>query len=133
MHRDLVDWTAAADGNFVFPTGVAAHRIGDELAAMLVSPDPRVRDERAYTAAAGWIRAGHLDDVLVAMGDTAVIRPHRCPACNTMGLMWRDELQRVLCTNRRCVTKAGMSRTWSLARLAHEHVAVERYLHVRAT
>ena len=69
----------------------------------------------------------------IAMGDTAVIRPHRCPACNTMGLFWRDELQRVLCTNRRCLTKAGMSRTWSLARLAYEHVTSEKSLHVRAT
>lgn len=69
----------------------------------------------------------------IAMGDTSVIRPHRCPACNTMGLMWRDELQKVLCTNRRCLTKQGMSRTWSLARLAYEHVAVEKTLRGCAT
>ncbi|WP_052398036.1 DUF2785 domain-containing protein [Streptomyces sp. NRRL F-5123] len=74
MRSNLVDWTAVAAGNFAFPTGVAAPRISDELAAMLVSPDPRVRDEHAYTAAAAWIRAGHLDDVLAAMGDTAAER-----------------------------------------------------------
>ncbi|WUH91968.1 DUF2785 domain-containing protein [Streptomyces sp. NBC_00433] len=74
MRKDLLDWTAVAAENFAFPTGVAPRLIGDELAAMLVSPDPRVRDEHAYTAAAGWIRAGHLDDVLVAMGDTAAER-----------------------------------------------------------
>lgn len=74
MRSGLVDWTAVAAGDFVFPTGFSAQRIGDELAAMLVSPDPRVRDEHAYTAAAGWIRAGYLDEVLVAMGDTAAGR-----------------------------------------------------------
>jgi hypothetical protein len=74
MRKGLVDWSAVAAENFAFPTGAAASRIGDELAAMLVSPDPQVRDDHAYTAAAGWIRAGHLDEVLVSMGDTAAER-----------------------------------------------------------
>ncbi|CAG6397801.1 DUF2785 domain-containing protein [Streptomyces cocklensis] len=74
MRRGVVDWTAVAAGDFAFPAGVAAQRIGDELAEMLVSPDPVVRDEHAYTAAAAWIRAGHLDGVLAAMGDTAAGR-----------------------------------------------------------
>jgi hypothetical protein len=62
----------------------------------------------------------------IAMGDDSVIPPHRCPACRTFGLRWRRELQRALCTNRRCLTRHGMSRTWTLARLAYEHVAVEK-------
>ncbi|SHM97003.1 DUF2785 domain-containing protein [Actinacidiphila paucisporea] len=74
MHTSPVDWTAVAAENFAFPAGVGARRIGDELAGMLVSPDPRVRDEYAYTAAAGWIRGGYLDEVLVAMGDAAAER-----------------------------------------------------------
>ncbi|MFG1805678.1 DUF2785 domain-containing protein [Streptomyces sp. NPDC049040] len=74
MGGDLVDWAAVTGGDFVFPARVGAPRIADELGAMLVSPDPQVRDDRAYTAAAGWIRAGHLDEVLAAMGDTAAER-----------------------------------------------------------
>jgi hypothetical protein len=63
----------------------------------------------------------------IAMGDTKVVRPHRCPACRTFGLMWPgDGDPRALCTNRRCLTSGGMSRRWTLARLAYEHVA-EKY------
>lgn len=41
---------------------------------MLLSPDPEIRDDYAYTAAARWIRDGRLDDVLEALGDTAASR-----------------------------------------------------------
>lgn len=67
------------------------------------------------------------------MGDASVIPPHRCPACRTFGLMWRASLQRALCTNGRCRGKDGMGNTWTLARLAYEHVAAEKTLRVRAT
>lgn len=69
----------------------------------------------------------------LAMGDASVIPPHRCPACNTFGLRWQTAMRRALCTNRRCLTKDGMSNTWTLARLAYEHVAAEKSLRVRAT
>lgn len=59
----------------------------------------------------------------VAVGDIKVVRPHRCPACRTFGLMWRRELEAAVCTNGRCLTKDGLSRRWTLARLAYEHVA----------
>lgn len=59
----------------------------------------------------------------IAMGDTKVVRPHRCPACRTLGLMWESRLQLAVCTNGRCLTKTGLSRRWTLARLAYEHVA----------
>jgi len=41
---------------------------------MLVSPDPKVRDDQAYTAAARWIGDGRLDEVLEYLGDTAADR-----------------------------------------------------------
>ncbi|MBP5918712.1 hypothetical protein F3K34_43800 [Streptomyces sp. LBUM 1486] len=73
----------------------------------------------------------------IAMGDTKVVRPHRCPGCNTFGLMWIDEAQRAVCTNTRCTTKSGLSSSWTLARLAHAHVAArysaENSVRVRAT
>jgi hypothetical protein len=56
----------------------------------------------------------------IAMGDFKVIPPHRCPGCRTFGLMWRG---RVVCTNRKCLTDEGTSNTWTLARLAYEHIA----------
>jgi hypothetical protein len=74
MRDDHVDWPAVAAGGFAFPGEVPADLLAGELAAMLVSPDPVVRDDHAYTAAARWIRAGHLDEVLTAMGDTAAGR-----------------------------------------------------------
>lgn len=69
----------------------------------------------------------------LAMGDASVIPPHRCPACNTFGLRWQAGMQRALCTNRRCLTRDSMSNTWTLARLAYEHIAAEKTLQVRAT
>lgn len=58
----------------------------------------------------------------IAMGDTKVIPPHRCPRCRTFGLMWQRPIQRAACTNVRCLTPDGMSSTWTLAKLAFEHV-----------
>ncbi|SEN35005.1 DUF2785 domain-containing protein [Actinacidiphila rubida] len=74
MRTDPVDWPGLAGDGFPFPSRLPADELAAELAEMLVSPDPRVRDDHAYTAAARWIRAGHLDAVLAAMGDTAAER-----------------------------------------------------------
>ncbi|MCF0086640.1 MULTISPECIES: hypothetical protein [unclassified Streptomyces] len=63
----------------------------------------------------------HLEHAL-RMGDKAVIRPHRCPACRTFGLLWRAPAGKALCTNRKCVAGDGTSRMWTLHQLAHEHV-----------
>jgi hypothetical protein len=69
----------------------------------------------------------------IAMGDTKVIPPHRCPACRCFGLMWQAQKRRAVCTNRRCLTPEGMSNTWTLATLAYEHVAAQKSLRVSAT
>ncbi|WP_329139751.1 DUF2785 domain-containing protein [Streptomyces sp. NBC_01476] len=74
MRTDRVDWPSIAADGFPFPEGVAPSWLAGELSAMLVSPDPEVRDERACTACARWIRDGHLDEVLVELGDTAADR-----------------------------------------------------------
>jgi hypothetical protein len=84
-------------------------------------------------------RTQHADDVQQQRRDTViyrqylehairtrdfdVVRPHRCPSCNTFSLFYRQALGRVLCTNRRCLTDDGLSSTWTLARLAFEHIA----------
>jgi hypothetical protein len=62
----------------------------------------------------------------LAMGDIKVVRPHRCPACHGLGLMWQPSLQRAVCTSRRCLTRDGTSQKWTLARLAYEHVAGQK-------
>lgn len=69
----------------------------------------------------------------IRLGDVSVVCPHRCPACRTFGLLWRAPIQRALCTNRKCLNKDGLSNTWTLARLAREHVAAQKFLRVRAT
>ncbi|MFC8207891.1 hypothetical protein [[Kitasatospora] papulosa] len=84
-------------------------------------------------------RTAHLDDTqqsarealiyrqglehAIAAGDTKVIRPHRCPACRTYGLFWREQAGHAACVNRHCVDEHGLSRTWSLERLAQQHIA----------
>lgn len=59
----------------------------------------------------------------IAMGETKVVRPHRCPDCNTFGLMWSRPRQQIVCTNGECLTEDGTSRTVSPARIAYHHVA----------
>lgn len=74
MPMDHFTWSSIAAEGFPFPEGVPASRLSDELSAMLVSPDPKVRDDQAYAAAARWIGEGRLDEVLENLGDTAVER-----------------------------------------------------------
>ena len=69
-----LDWAGLAAERFPFPAGVSTKRLAGELAGMLVAADPLVRDDHGYTAAAQWIREGHLDDVLEEMGDAAAER-----------------------------------------------------------
>lgn len=67
-------------------------------------------------------------------GDDKVVRPHRCPACGTVGLHWQQADQRARCLNRHCARRnGGVSRSWSLARLAYEYVASKKHLKDCAT
>ena len=74
MTTALIDWPALAADGFPFPDRMPPSRLVDELAAALVSPDPGIRDDGAYTAAARWIREGRLDAVLEELGDSAAGR-----------------------------------------------------------
>ena len=70
----------------------------------------------------------------IAAGDTRVVRPHRCPSCNTIGLHWQTDRQRAVCLNLHCArTNHGRSRSWTLGRLAFERVAAEKSLRECAT
>lgn len=74
----------------------------------------------------------------IRAGDNSVVRPHRCPACHTLGLMWpqgvTDPKGRAMCVNRHCANaNGGQSHRWTLARLAYEHVAFEKTLRECAT
>lgn len=63
----------------------------------------------------------------IAMGDTLVVRPHRCPACDTLGLHWSDG--KVRCLNGNCARRnGGVSHSWSLAEIAYEYVASKKRL-----
>lgn len=74
MNSDLVDWPSIAAGGFAYPDALPVSRLVDELAAMLVSPEPEIRDDYAYTAVARWTEEGRFDEVLEAFGDIAVER-----------------------------------------------------------
>ncbi|GAA1945495.1 DUF2785 domain-containing protein [Kitasatospora viridis] len=60
--------------DFPFPSDVPVVGLAEQLSEMLASPDPVVRDDHAYTALARWTREGHLDELLVPLGDAAVDR-----------------------------------------------------------
>jgi hypothetical protein len=68
---DLLHWPELAAAGYVYPADVSPGAVAAELAPMLASPDPVVRDKYAYTASARWILDGHLDEVLDQLGDTA--------------------------------------------------------------
>ena len=74
MTTHTLDWPSLAAAGFPFPDELPVFLVAEELSGMLVSPDPEVRDDHAYTAAARWIREGRLDAVLEAFGDTAARR-----------------------------------------------------------
>lgn len=59
----------------------------------------------------------------IAMGRYKVVRPIRCPACRTLGVMWRRELETAVCTNGNCLTQEGLSNRWTLEQLAYDHIA----------
>jgi hypothetical protein len=48
-------WSAVAANHYEVPAGSDVRALVDELASMLASPDPAVRDEIAYTTLAAWI------------------------------------------------------------------------------
>jgi len=59
----------------------------------------------------------------LAMGETKVVRPHRCPDCDTFSLMWSRPLSQIVCTNRKCTTDDGTSKIVTTARIAYHHIA----------
>lgn len=74
----------------------------------------------------------------IRAGDNTVIRSHRCPDCGTLGLFWphgeRNIKAKASCVNRHCAdANGGLSRSYSLDRLAFERVAVEKSLRECAT
>ncbi|MFE9812364.1 hypothetical protein [Streptomyces sp. NPDC005548] len=70
----------------------------------------------------------------IAMGDTTVVRPHRCPSCRRLGLMWDDHSHRALCTYGPCRDQGGLARRWTLANLAYEYIAGRKNVrHASAT
>jgi hypothetical protein len=78
--------------------------------------------DEAVQARRDTIEYRHYLEHAIRAGDVKVVRQHRCPECRTWGLMWSREMARALCTNTDCVDRDGFSRTWSLAKLAHEHI-----------
>lgn len=69
----------------------------------------------------------------IQAGDTDVVCKHPCPACGCWGIQWSKTRRRAACCNLDCVDDDGVTRTWSLAHLAYEHVARQEKLNVRAT
>lgn len=57
-------------------------------------------------------------------GHGQAIRTEPCPACLTWGLSWDPASRRAICLNQRCANRrTGAPSTWTLAQLAHHHVA----------
>ncbi len=62
-------WQQVLSGGLAVPTDRPLDDLTAELATMLGSPDPAVRDGIAYPTMATWIGRGVYDDLLVGLGD----------------------------------------------------------------
>ncbi|MBI0311663.1 hypothetical protein [Streptomyces javensis] len=80
-------------------------------------------DWKRYLEAMEW---RHATSTALLMGDKDVIRPERCPACRTFGLVWVEDSNAAMCVNRYCAVR-GQPRMWTLTQLAAEHVADRQY------
>ncbi|MFF1358709.1 hypothetical protein [Streptomyces sp. NPDC058297] len=67
----------------------------------------------------------------IRLGETGVVRRHRCPGCGTVGLHWRAGSVR--CRNRRCRTPDGLGSTWTLSQIATQYIADQEKRRRRAT
>ncbi len=89
--RTREQWVALAQGGFAVPAGETPHGLLVEMNALLASPDPVLRDEVAYSAAAAWVVSkrllgpddlrrlitlwsANLDDGLGTSGDDRVLK-----------------------------------------------------------
>jgi len=90
QERTREQWLALATADFAVPAGATAIGLLVDMNGLLASPDPVLRDEVAYSAAAAWIVSGrvvapddlrrlitmwtaNLDDGLGAAGDDRVL------------------------------------------------------------
>jgi hypothetical protein len=73
--RRMTDWAQVREAGFAVPEGRPLGELVAELAAMLRSPDPVVRDRQAYSTLATWIQRGVLSErELRELGDEMVPR-----------------------------------------------------------
>jgi hypothetical protein len=134
---DIIDHVAASVDEVITHTRAAAPHAGDipreraniydwafEHTATADADVQRGRDILIY-------RQGL--EHAIAMGDTKVVRRHPCPACGCWGLIWSGARQRAACVNAYCTDTDGLARTWTLQRLAQEHIAREEKRRARAT
>lgn len=71
----------------------------------------------------------HSLELAIAAGDTAVVRPHRCPDCGTVGLHWQPSLQQAVCFNRHCARRnGGTHRKVTLSEIADWAVEIRKNL-----
>lgn len=76
-------------------------------------------DQRAYRDT---LIERHRLEHAVRLGEYDVVCKEPCPRCGRWGVMWKPEIQRAMCTNRRCRTPQGLSSTWTLTRLAAQKI-----------
>ncbi|GAA3154713.1 hypothetical protein ACFQ0X_44035 [Streptomyces rectiviolaceus] len=69
----------------------------------------------------------------ILQGDTDVVCTHPCPGCRTWGLQWDRARRRALCLNMDCQDRSGGGSTWSLGRIATQHITAQESLRRRAT
>ncbi|MFD7980148.1 hypothetical protein [Streptomyces sp. NPDC059071] len=103
----------------------------DELYGWMVEETSHLDAERQRARDALIYRQG-LEHALL-MGEHTIIRRHPCPACSTWSLFWRPERQAAVCVNRYCADDDGTSAVWTLAQIAHDHVARQAAAARRAT
>lgn len=67
------DWERVVADGFRVPQDAALDELTTELVVMLGDPDPRVRDDLAYSVLSAWVTEGVYDDLLAGLGDGLTI------------------------------------------------------------
>ncbi|MGV2914643.1 hypothetical protein [Streptomyces alfalfae] len=124
--QEIVDYTKASAPNAPRPPAEApdVYRWMGESTAHFQGEQQQTRDAIVYRQV--------LEHAL-QMGDESVIRRHPCPDCGCWGLFWRPASQRAACINRHCAGPGQPSHTFTLAQIAHRHIASRETTARRAT
>lgn len=103
------------------PHDERVYQWAEEAVATLEAATPHLNEIRHRTLEG--IAYRHVLEHAVRVGEVKVMRKLACPNCCCFGLLWNQPSWRATCINIRCLDGEGRQNTWTLAQIAHHHIA----------